>query len=342
MSYTRSFTKTIAVSYSGTASKTIQVGDTSRTVYVNYSGVVHEPVTVNVAVDTDQFDASVSSCNNNVNLLTGSVVATEAAHVASIQSKSKQIGETIVNGFFNTVRSEISQQITELSCSIDSTLLHLKELARRCVDKQHQMEADYNRISKRYASIFNDLNNELKNRIYELDRPTFKFKELADASSSKIFGSDVATTVPVSGAENAHLEAVITASKTKNQTRKAIAEIKTFLMRQKMTDSLLAQCSIGEDKNAVYYAPVCYVEANDSPEQISRHLFASAVINDRCPKNLLEDLKSSAAFNTPQESPRLRMEFNAEVASQYTGATDNHSDRVRDYITKLFNNTYQK
>lgn len=97
MSYTRSFTKTIAVHYSGSVSyPASQSGGTT-----SYSGTAYETVTVNVNVDTDPFDASVAQCNTGVGMLTGSVVATEAAQVASIGEAAQKVGSTIVKGFQN-------------------------------------------------------------------------------------------------------------------------------------------------------------------------------------------------------------------------------------------------
>ena len=173
MSYSRSFSKTIAIHYSGSVSYPASQSGGS----VSYSGTAYEDVVVNINVDTDAFDSSVRHCNNSVGALTGAVVATEGAQVASIRQNAIKIGQTIVDGFFSTVRSEISQQITELKNRIDADLIHLNELAKRCVDKQRQMESDYNRISGRYLKIFSDLDNELDNRIHEIDRPVFEFRQ---------------------------------------------------------------------------------------------------------------------------------------------------------------------
>ena len=166
MSYRRSFHKTIVVHYSGSVSYSYPASQNGGSGTAHYSGTAYEDVQVNIDVETTPFDNSVAHCNNSVNVLTGAVVATEAAQVASIDSNAKKIGSTIVEGFFKTIRSEISQQISELSSRLDATLMHLHKMAKRCVEKQKQMESDYNGVSNRYMKIFDDLNNELANRIY--------------------------------------------------------------------------------------------------------------------------------------------------------------------------------
>ena len=46
------------------------------------------------------FEKSINVCNESVGGLTGAVVATEAAQIASINANAKKIGSTIVKGFF--------------------------------------------------------------------------------------------------------------------------------------------------------------------------------------------------------------------------------------------------
>lgn len=183
MSYTRTYRERIAVHYSGTVSYNYPASQNGGSGTAHYSGTEYEDVNVSIEVDTEPFDNSVEHCNTNVNLLTGAVVATEAAQIVSIDKNSKKVAETIITGFFGYIRSEISQQIAELSQNIDAQLMHLKELAQSCLAKKKQMEGDFTRISSRYIKIFDDLNNELSNRIYELDKPTFVFKKELDNQS---------------------------------------------------------------------------------------------------------------------------------------------------------------
>lgn len=339
MSYRRSFTKTIPVHYSGTEYATVSTGEGSKTVSVHYSGTVYETVTVNVNVDTDSFENSVDRCNGTVNVLTGSVTATQAAQVASIRENSRKVGETIIQGFFTTVQSEISQQIMEISSRIEATLVHLREMAQRCIAKQKQMETDYGRLSSRYGAIFEDLNKELKNRIYELDIPTFKFKETSDKTANRGLGTDLASVVAISGAENGHLEAMLGASVTKRQAMGAIGKANTFLVKQKTCEKLLDSCSINESTDAVYYAPVCYIETKGESEVINSELYTSEFIGK--PNNRLAEKMKEVTFTTNEfDQDMLKTHFSAEVADKYA-YSDSHDERVRDYITKLFNNTLE-
>ena len=121
---------------------------------------VDEVVDVNICVDTDEYDKQSAITANNVTLLTGSVVATESAQVESIHENAQKIAKTIVKGFFSTVKSDISTQITEQYHRVEALLVHLKTQAEELNRKQMQMEKDYHRTAARYSKIFTDLRIE--------------------------------------------------------------------------------------------------------------------------------------------------------------------------------------
>lgn len=338
MSYSRSFRKQIAVHYSGRVSyPASQNGGT-----VSYSGTEYEEVVVNITVDTDDFDSSVHQCNSSVNLLTGAVVATEGAQVVSIKNNALRVGQTIIDGFFKTVRSEISQQIMELTNKINATLLQLNEMVKRCIDKQHQMETDYNRISKRYMKIFDELNSELENRIYELDKPAFVFRKTCDDSSYRAIGTDLVGTVAVAGSENRQLEARISASIAKKRALDTIQKANLFLEKQKQTDHILHDCIMHDNWESVYYIPVCYVEKSNSANQIDREMYQSNVFGHMDDNELMESFRGETwSPMPPQEAEQIKFHFNNELSTRYTSSNE-HEERVSACISRLFNiNTIQ-
>lgn len=332
MGYRRSFTRRIAISYSGSVSYPASQSGGS----VSYSGTAYEDVTVNIDVATDPFEHSVARCNTHVGTLTGAVVATEAAQIASIRDNARKVGRTIVDGFFKTVRSEITQQISELSSRINATLLHLRELAKRCVDKQRQMETDYNRISTRYLRIFEELNGELKNRIFELNRPAFIFKAESDENATRIVGGSQAAPALVAGRESSSLQALISASRSKKQVESMIREIDAFLMTQKRLDRVLQQCMLSESRETPIYIPVCYLETSAADGSIDRRSFQPDRASE-IPRQSLEDSfagKSWRDLPSPQ-AEHIRRFFNREVSDRYAAANP-HEVRVKEYIARLF------
>ncbi len=331
MSYSRRYHTQIAVHYSGTVSyPASQSGGTT-----SYSGTAYEDVTIDVDVDTRSFDAEVSHCRGSVGDLTGSVIATEAAQIASIRHNAQKVGSTIIKGFFDTVRSEVSQQIMELTAKIDSTLIHLNQLATRCKEKQTQMQNDYGRISSRYLKIFEDLNNELENRIYELCRPVFLFKRDTDEKTLGTICSDMTTIATVSGAEHGALEARLASSLAKRRAVDTILQANGFLTKQKRTEYVLTHSTIDDATDGSLYLPVCYLETRDNGVT-DRKSFKPGLLDGVNNQRLVESLSESDMNNLLEsDSTQLEESFNREVSSTFKDQ-DAHNKRVMDYVTKLF------
>ena len=335
MSYTRRFTKRIAVHYSGTVSyPPSQTGGTR-----SYSGTEYENVEFIVHVDTDPFDEGVETMKHHVDLLTGSVVATEAAQVATKRETSELIGNTIVKGFFKTVKSDISQQIVELKNNADALLIQLNKQAEQCNDKRRQMGVDYQRLSERYLKIFEDLNKELENRIYSIDEPVFHTSRVAEESTMQGTVTDMVGTASISAGENARTASKITASFMKKRALEALQKAKAFLDVQYRTDALLSRCLREGGDGKGYLAPYCMLEATTGPGYSTKELFASPLLQGCNKDTLANSLTASASAAPLAEADRKSIAdyFNAEVADKLrSSATDDHSRRVADMTSRLF------
>jgi hypothetical protein len=343
MSYSRKYRERIAVPYSGSVRYSYPASEKGGSGTAHYSGTAYEDVNVNIEVDTIAFDNSVENCNTNVNLLTGAVVATEAAQIISIDKNAKKVGKTIVDGFFGYIRSEISQQIAELTQGIDSQLMHLRELSKAVVDKKRQMEGDFLRISSRYIKTFDDLNNELSNRIFELDKPTFVFKKELDNQSIRTTNNDLVNTVAIFGKEGSELQSKISASIAKKRALDTLNKAKVFLWQQKKLNKTVQQSMLNESTAALQYSPVCFIETNADKNQISTGLhapsFVSALQENQTKNELIEQFNESTnswSTITKDYTDNLKLYFNSELNKSYTTA-DQHSVRVKAMIQKIAN-----
>jgi hypothetical protein len=343
MSYSRKYRERIAVPYSGSVKYSYPASEKGGSGTAHYSGTAYEDVNVNIEVDTIPFDNSVEKCNTNVNLLTGAVVATEAAQIISIDKNAKKVGKTIVDGFFSYIRSEISQQIAELTQGIDSQLMHLRELSKAVLDKKRQMEGDFQRISSRYIKTFDDLNNELSNRIFELDKPTFVFKKELDNQSIRTTKNDLVNTVAIFGKEGSELQSKISASIAKKRALDTLNKAKVFLWQQKRLNNTVQQSMLNESVASCLYSPICYVEMYEDKNQIKKGLHAPSFVhamNEKQTKNKLIEryAESTNSWNTitNEYMDNLKLYFNSELNKSYTTA-DQHSVRVKEMIQKIAN-----
>lgn len=332
MSYTRTKTTQIAVNYSGSVSyPASQNGGT-----VSYSGTAYETVHINVYVDTDNFDHRIDGCKQGVDVLTGAVVATKTAHVASIADKARQVGSTIVQGFFKTIQSDLSQQIAELSANTEATLTHLNELAKRCVACQQQMGADYQRICQRYNKIFTELDKELENRIYALDEPTFTLRRTADSLEAGTCDNDSVTMAAVSSREQNRLHSRMSAASIKKRALDTIRRCHSFLLRQRQDESLIEHCLMPGEAGEIY-APVAIAETITAPGAASASVSVSQPLQ-QLPQNELNRGLSALSWvrNVDKtDAEAIRSHYNSQLG-QLSGASE-HDRRVRDYMTRLFN-----
>ena len=341
MSYTRKYKERIAVPYSGSVRYSYPASDKGGSGTAQYNGTTYEDVNIKIEVDTLVFDKSVDNCNTNVNILTGAVVATEAAQIASIDKNSKKVAKTIVDGFFGYIRSEISQQISELTQGIDSQLMHLRELSKAVADKKRQMEGDFTRISSRYIKTFDELNSELSNRIYELDKPAFVFKKELDNQSIRSSQNDLVNTVAIFGKEGGELQSKVSVSIAKKRALDTLNQAKIFLWQQKKLNKTVQQSMMNESIASSQYAPVCFIETRADKNQISKDFHAPDFVSELSEglrKNeLIEQFSDSG--NSWGEIPKehtenLKNYFNAEI-NKSISANDQHSLRVRDMIQKI-------
>lgn len=104
MSYTRSYSSSIRVK--GSMSFSYPAGEYGGSKLVTYDEVV--PVNFQVTVATEPFDDSISNAGAHVDGLTASVAAMNAANCAAIAQCSDQISDSLINGFYNLIQSDIT------------------------------------------------------------------------------------------------------------------------------------------------------------------------------------------------------------------------------------------
>lgn len=335
MSYTRHFRKNITVHYSGSVSyPASEHGGTTH-----YSGSTTESIDFEVHVNTEPFDAEVDDMKHHVDLLTGSVAATEAAHVKSIGETSKKIGDTIISGFFKTVQSDISQQIAELKSRSEALLVQLKSLADRCNDKKKQMGVDYQRLAERYGKIFTDLNNELKNRIYSIDEPVFNIVGTLDSVGSQTGQDDSVTTVSITSGENSKVHSLLAVNYAKRQALNAIEKGRKFLDAQYACDRVIDRCLRPGGESTSLYTPFCVIDTVDGNGSSSSQVFSSPLLQNVEQEELVAKIDSFGweSKMNEDEARAISDYFSSNVAQAMQNATNEHDRRVADMTSKLFN-----
>ena len=335
MSYTRTYRKTIRIPYSGSVSYSYGPSQNGGSGTAYYSGTAVEEVEVDIEVDTVPFDNSVVSCNNHVDALTTSVVATQAAQVKSIKEKAKQIGNTVVDGFFNTIRFDISNQIVELQKRVEALLLDMHESQKKLQNLRQQMERDYHRKAEQYATIFNDLNKELDNRVHALDQPVFVTAANMYAAEDRFMESDMLNIVALAGKENALLDAQIGTAIAKTHARQALNEANTFLSKKLATEITLNHCKLDENEERTYYSPVCYASLTNEHDVKDEHIFMNDMLPEASKQKLTDRV---SAINMPEmtDEEKENVDVYFQTMLNETTPNDEHAQRVKKLIAKLY------
>jgi hypothetical protein len=258
--------------------------DTSstETVSVHWS----EDVNIAITVDTSSFDHSVSALKNHIDILTGAVVATEAAQIEEKVRSANAISQSVTSGFFRLIGSEITQQMVALKSRVDSLFLKLNDMKSACQRIQQNMQQDYHRITDRYTAMFEELDRELAARIASLDEGAYELKREVSLEDRRSFNSTLSTVPTIFAGENSQAQSVLLASALRSRMNNLLQCAMAYLASEKRTSNAVSTMleDGGRDDSATASLPVAYFLANDSSaipaEKIVIPLVPGPVSND--------------------------------------------------------------
>lgn len=344
MSYSRDYHETITVH--GSESKTVSYPKSesggSMSVTVNYTE--HVPVDIRINVDTIPFDRSVGSANRQVSILTGSVIATEAAHIAAKVKSAEDISDTMVEGFFGLIKSEINQQITEIKPKVEALIIELMQHQQSCAQKKVQLEGDFGRISERYAKIFFDLDKELRNRILLLNQSAVGVHGTLTTRVHRSF-SDISTSIAtIYNKEGNCLQSMLFASGLKSKALSLINNAKNYLFSEQNLSAQLQEILIPLEIGIVVTRkiPVLYFESKNQENGNDVSIITAVQIPALASnKTKLKDSFSNSGSKWKSIDSKSREHINTflklELSSQES-ETHSIKTRVAQQIMQLWNN----
>jgi hypothetical protein len=344
MSYSRTYhetvsgSKTVTVHYTYPASQ--NGGSSSETVTVD----IDIPVTIDIDVDTNPFDRSISTANNHVSLLTGSVVATEAAHIAAKVQSSEDISNSIVDGFFGLIKSEINQQLTEIRPRVDALIIELMQHQQTCAQKKVQLEGDFGRISERYAKIFFDLDKELRNRILLLNQSAVGVHGTLTTRVHRSFTDISSGIATIYNKEGSHLQSMLYATNLKIRALSLIDRAKNYLFSEKNLSAQLQQILIPVEIGTIVtrQVPVLYFERKNPLNGSDVSIISSEEIPALadCRTKLTDSFANSAGKWLALDSKKrdtintfLKLELSSQESQKGAG-----NPRVAEQIMHLWSN----
>ncbi|MFA6938318.1 MAG: hypothetical protein WCQ67_08815 [Treponema sp.] len=333
--------------YSGSVSVSYPASQNGGSTSASYSGSV--PVDINVTVDTAPFDGSVLNCNRQLDVLAGSVVAMNSAQCAAINESGNAISDHVTNGFFTMIKSELSQNMASLFSKINSGLGLILEKTKQVKKQQQVMESDYSRTKARYVKLFNDLDEECRKRVLELDRKAFELskevqhEQISDNQTKQV--SNTYTEMNDGCIVNQQLSTACIRSKTGNVIQDLAKNVEQQLVYSSKVNSILYNKPVNKIESICI--PVLFTEQSslDSAEEKTTSCYAGSHF-DEGKKDYIDSTVSNyfnstvGNWKSPEKNDEelLNSSFNS-LAEKMISETDQNSNtdskRVYDMIMKL-------
>jgi hypothetical protein len=201
-----------------------------------------------------------------------------------------------------------------------------------------RMQRDYNMIAGRYTKLFTGLNANLKNRVFELDRPTIDFacKEIDKVTNRTKY---LTSTVPITQLESISVSQRIIASNVKQRGLQVINSMTGFIhemnVQKKLTDEILIN-ETGDLGIGFSYIPVAVYECNrDKTDHLSIDVLIPEVELTSTAKSVIKNFANNEFsqlewMENKVVSPEIYSEF-----SKLTSASSK-STRINELAFKLF------
>lgn len=295
---------------------------------------------VNVIVDTEPFDASVIHCTGRISNLI-QVTGDAAAKIVDAKvASTNNISNSLVKGFASLYLNEIRQRIVELAAKVPAKMQELKALVASCLEKHDQMTKDYERISERYAKLFNSLDQNLQAALLELDRPVFTITSAVNevVFSENVFGPVVSEGM-YAGGEQITDAAILQVASLKKNALNIISVTARNIGYNNELDSKISKI-VTDDYDQVarkLYMPAVVMTTDDNSLYFN--------IPDQCPndefvRSGLADGVSVATIPpiSSEELSSIDVFFRKKVSS-FVEESDNkeYGARVADNVMRMWN-----
>lgn len=306
-------------------------------------GILDKNDQYDIHVSTQPMADKIDVVSNKVDLTTGAVAGMETAVIAQEKSSTEQICGKLDVGFFNVVISQIAQKLANENAKTRALALELMQEQKVLQNLQSRMTGDYIMISSRYAKLFGSLNQELRNRISELDKPVVDFcSQQVKLLQNRIYG--LVSGVPVLQSESLTATQTIAAAHIKRNAQSLIEAAGEYIKHDKQqenTTQSLWYAKINEEK--MYFVPLIIDEENTELRNgvsiINDNQALKATIGDVAYQKTLQTLDSILS----SLDWKIDGTQSSSIANHYTAMVEKADvpKRLKDVMMKLFDKQFK-
>lgn len=125
-------------------------------------------------VDTSPMAQRIDTVSTSVGIVGTAVVAMQSKLVEAEKKAAEDVSNNITYGFYILTKNQFSQKQIEFENEVHGAYFSLTSFQKKLYEIKERMEKDYNTISSRYLKHFTRINDSLKNKVYDLDRPLLR------------------------------------------------------------------------------------------------------------------------------------------------------------------------
>ena len=295
-----------------------------------------------IDVSTRPMADKMREVSHQVGATTTAVGVMETAVIAQEKSSANQICGKLDTGFFNVVMSQIAQRVANETAKTQALAMELIQQQKAIKNLQKRMSGDYNMISARYAKLFGSLNQELKNRVTELDKPLMQYcTQNVKQLQNRIYG--LVSGVPVLQSESLTAIQAIAAARLKQNAQRLIEDVAEYVKHDKnhqnTTERLWNESKGGE----IYYVPVVVDEEDTEARKGAISLKENPTLRQH-----LDDVSYQLTFQALSDATSsLNWQHSDEtvvnVANNYMEMLEKAElpKRIKDLMASMFNDQFK-
>jgi len=256
-------------------------------------------------VDTTPMANSINTVAHSVNATSAAVIAMEAAVIAADNQAAEHICQNVNQGFHRLIQSQISQKKVLAQAAASAKLVELRRFALSLRGIKDQLQADFQRITGRYARLFRSLDDSLAARVSHLDADAFKLAE-RQMPQMTVRVSNVGAPIFIHHSEVRSLSDALLTSRVKKDTVAMLGGIQSYVQRGnalKTAVSEMVQPGAAAMLSWVY-VPALLAEQDDVYMATSRvnHVHVGACFGSKCAgliKRRIDEVQADFVWSEP-------------------------------------------
>jgi hypothetical protein len=273
-----------------------------------------------------------------------------SAQCLAINQTTQDVSRTLIDGFFGTINTELSQQLSALNSAIKAGLGLILEQGKAVTAQKGVMEADYQRISSRYVTLFQDLDAECYKRIYALDKASFQLARNVQKKLLIETNTNISAKSLLAIQDESISKLMILVSRLNRIAHDVLKTLTNYVTQETAMTGLIDSFMLNEelDEKKTGYIPVIWVETDklEGAGQDSECVVPEYIQGGQ--KNAISGSLRGYCAGSPQsswtrigdeEKSSLDKEFKSTAESSFPAAGDEKDTRVYNMLMELWKNS---